>query len=194
MTESLDPHLDPEAIAAYVDNDQRAEGYAAIEAHLAVCAACRAEAAEVSHILRTAPHRRGLRPRIWIPAAAAAAFALLWIAPSALRDRTGSPHREEAITTTVPPRPIAPVGTVGLASALTWSSVPFANTYRVRLFDADGNRVWERESSDTVAVIPDSIALQSARSYYWRVEAQIGFDRWAASDLTEFRVHRDGRQ
>ena len=194
MTDSFDRHLEPEEIAAYVDDDARGELRASIERHLSACSDCRTEAAEVSRILRTAPRRRLVRRSIWVPAAAAAALAVLWVGPRALRERPGSPHREEAVTTTVAPRPIMPVGSVTTASALTWSSVPFATTYRIRLFDAEGNLLWEREVADTVAAIPDSIVVRSRLSYYWRVEAQTGFDRWAASDLVAFRVQRDGRQ
>lgn len=194
MTNSLDGHLEPDEIAAYVDRATSVEARASMEGHLFACAACRAEVAEVSRILRTTPHRGGVRRRTWVPAAAAAVLALLWVGPRAVRELQRSPHREEAVTTTVAPRPIMPIGSVPTASALTWSSVPFATTYRIRLFDADGNPLWEREVADTVAAIPDSIAVRSRISYYWRVEAQTGFDRWAASDLVAFRVQRADRQ
>lgn len=194
MTESFDRHLEPDEIAAYVDNAVRGDERASIQEHLVACAECRAEVSEVSSIMRTAPDRPGVSPRIWLPAAAAAAFALLWLGPRALREQTVPDHREEAVTMTVAPRPLAPVGVVDSVSVLVWSSVPYANSYRVRLFDADGMVIWERDAPDTVAAIPDSIVLRSQALYYWRVEAHTGFDRWAASDLIEFRVWRDGRQ
>ena len=76
--------------------------------------------------------------------------------------------------------------------ALVWSSVPYANNYRVRMFDADGTVLWEREATDTVVPIPDSMALRPLLLYYWRVEARTGFDRRAESDLVEFRL--EGRR
>ena len=44
------------------------------------------------------------------------------------------------------------------------------------------------EASDTVALFPDSIALVPGASYLWKVDARTGFDRWAASELTEFSI------
>src|SRR5438876_961968 len=48
--------------------------------------------------------------------------------------------------------------------------------------------VFATEASDTVALFPDSIALVPGASYLWKVDARTGFDRWAASELAEFRV------
>lgn len=194
MTEPLDRHLEPHEIAAFVDGSMTGEERASIDAHLSACPECRAEVVDVSRIVRTAPPARGVSPRLWIPAAAAAALALLWAAPRAMREDGAPQHREEAVTMTVAPRPIVPVGAVDTVSVLVWSSVPYANSYRVRLFDADGTVMWEREASDTVAAIPGSIALQPQRLYYWRVEAHTGFDRRAASDLVEFRIQRETRR
>jgi hypothetical protein len=193
MTERLDRHLEPHEIAAYVDGDVGGEARASIDTHLAACAECRAEVADVSRIVRTAPTARGTPRRILIPAAAAAALALLWIGPRALREQGTPEHRDDAVTMTAAPRPIAPVGSVDTASTLIWSSVSYANSYRVRLFDAEGTILWEQDVADTVVLIPDSIGPRPQLLYYWRVEAHIGFARSAASDLVEFRLQR-GRQ
>src|SRR5688572_19024755 len=80
-------HLESNEIAAYVDGDVHGEDRLSIQAHLAACAECRAEVAEVSRIVRTAPAARRIPSRVWIPAAAAAVFALVWLAPRALRER-----------------------------------------------------------------------------------------------------------
>jgi putative zinc finger protein len=193
MTEPLDRHLDPHEIATYVDGNVTGEARASIDAHLAACAECRAEVAQVSQIVRTAPTARGVSRRIWIPAVAAAALALLWVGPRAFRESGTPEHRDDAVTATVAPRAIAPVGVVDRATDLVWSSVPYANNYRVRLFDADGTVLWEREAADTVVPIPDSIALRPQLLYYWRVEARTGFDRRAESDMVEFRLQRSQR-
>ena len=193
MTDQLDRHLEPHEVANYVHGDIEGEARAFIDAHLAACAECRVEIADVSRIVRTAPAARGVARRIWIPAVAAAALALLWVAPQARREHGEPQHRDVPVTmvATEAPRPVAPIGTVDSVRVLVWSSVPYANNYRVRLFDADATVLWEREASDTVVPIPDSIALRTQLLYYWRVEAHTGFDRWAASDLVEFRI--DGR-
>ena len=189
----FDQHLRAEEIAAYVDGGVTGDARSAIEAHLAACAECRAEAVEVLRVVHSLPHARGVPRRIWIPAAAAAALALLWAGPQVLRDPPAFEHREEAVTTTVAPRPVAPVGAVDSARALVWSSVPQASGYRVRLFDADGTVIWEREAGDTVAVLPDSLRFRARLPYYWKVEAHTGFDRRAASDLVEFVPRRGGQ-
>jgi hypothetical protein len=190
MTERIERHLEPHDVATYVDGGVPGAERARIEAHLAGCTECRAEVTDVSRILRTAPAASGVPRRVWIPAAVAAAVALLWVGPRAFHDQDMTDHRDEVVTTTVAPRPIAPVGSVDTVSALVWSSVSDANSYRVRLFDADGAVLWEREAADTVVPIPSSLTLRSEVLYYWRVEADTGFDRSAASDLVEFRVRR----
>jgi hypothetical protein len=191
MTERFDRHLEVDETAAYVDGGVTGAERARMEAHLAGCADCRAEVADVVRIVRSAGTSRVRANRVWIPAAAAAVLALMWVAPHALRQQGQPEHREEAVTMTLAPRPLIPVGLVDTAGAFVWAAVPSANTYRVRVFDAEGTLMWERETADTLAAIPDSISLARERSYYWRVEAQTGFDRWAASELTEFRLRRD---
>jgi hypothetical protein len=190
--ERFDQHLEAEEIAAYVDGAAAGDARAAIQAHLAACSECRAEVAEVLPIVRALPRARRVRGRIWIPAAAAAALALLWAGPRALREPAVQEHREEAVTMTVSPRVVAPVGAVDSARVLIWSSVPAADRYRTRLFDSDGTVIWEHETGDTVAALPSSVALRRRLSYFWKVEAHTGFDRWAASDLIEFMVRRGG--
>lgn len=192
MTEPPDQHLEPHEVAAYVHGDARGEQRASIEGHLAACDECRAEVADVARIARTAPVSRPVTRRLWIPAAAAAALVLLWVGPRAFRQQVEE-HRDDAVTMTVAPRAIAPIGPVDAANALIWSSVPYANIYRVRLFDQDGTLLWEREVADTTLPVPDSISLRPQQPYYWRVEAHTGFERWAASDLAEFRVQRGRR-
>jgi anti-sigma factor RsiW len=191
QTES-DGHLPAHRIAAWADGTLAREERATIEAHLATCADCRAEAADVSRIVRSLPMARTVGRRTWIPAAAAAALALLWVGSRPLREPGLEQHREEAVTTTVAPRPIAPIDTVDRVTALVWSSVPGADRYRVRFFDAEGTVIWEGEDADTVAALPDSLALRAGRPYYWRVEAHTGFDRWVASDLIELVARRGG--
>ena len=188
MTRPPDRHLEAEETAAYVDGSIVGETRARLEAHLAGCADCRTEVADVSRIVRSAGTSRARSNRVWIPAVAAAVLALVWIAPRALRQDEAPRHREESVTLTVPPRPITPTGSVDSAPAFVWAAVPYANTYRLRVFEADGTLLWERETADTTTRPPDSIRLERARSYYWRVEAHTGFDRWAASDLIEFRL------
>jgi anti-sigma factor RsiW len=186
-----DGHLRPDEVAAYADGTVDADVRAAIQAHLATCAECRAEVADVFGVLGTLPHSRHVGRRVWIPAAAAAAVAAILLARPLPHESVGrrpgaGSHREAAMTATIAPRPLAPVGVVDSAGALVWSPVPSADRYHARLFDADGTVLWEGEVEDTVAALPAAVAIAPGRSYYWKVEAHTGVERWAASDLVDF--------
>jgi anti-sigma factor RsiW len=182
-------HLQSDEVAAYVDGSVSGEARARIEDHLGSCPDCRAEVAQVAHIVDTRPPPRWVGASVWI-GAAAALVAVLFVAPRMTHKPAAPEHREAAVTTTVAPSPAAPRGAVESVKVLVWSAVPYADGYRVRLFDATGSVVWESEGADTVARLPASIAIRSGRPYYWKVEARTGFDRWAASELVEFTVGR----
>jgi hypothetical protein len=63
-----------------------------------------------------------------------------------------------------------------------------ADRYRVTLFDADGAVRYEIELAGTVVILPDSVLPAPGGTYWWRVDARLGFDRWAGSALIEFSV------
>jgi len=83
---------------------------------------------------------------------------------------------------------------VAAVNELRWSPVAGADRYRVTVFDATGRVMYATEVSDTVVLFPNSVALVSGASYLWKVDARIGFDRWAVSALTEFRVAESRRR
>jgi hypothetical protein len=175
-------------------------------------------AAEIRAAAATGPSRVHRIARIALPLAAAAALLLVVRLPGvddggppinqlppvtvpvpgtsaptpAPSPRTGDPtapaHRAPPITAAVAPNPTAPVGAVADARALRWDAVPGADRYRVTLFDAEGVVLYETELPGTRAPLPDAVVLASGRTYYWRVEARTGFDRWAASDLIGFSI------
>src|SRR5438445_392982 len=68
------------------------------------------------------------------------------------------------------------------------AAVPGADRYHVTLFDAGGRVRYESQLADTVATLPDSVALVPGQPYLWSVEARIGWDRWTTSPLTAFSV------
>ena len=69
-------HLEASAVAAYVDGALSRPAAASVEAHLAQCAACRAEVVQITRAVRP---RRGRR-RSYVVASVAAAAAVLLIA------------------------------------------------------------------------------------------------------------------
>lgn len=182
MIEERDAHLDPAQIAAFVDHTATGGAQHRIETHLAVCADCRAEVADVARIVAESQRRRS-RPA-WIAGVAAAALVTMVVWPRG--DDLPVVHREAPVTTSIAPAAIHPVGPTDSVPALTWTAVPHAVRYRVRVFGNDGSVLWERESVDTTLAFPVSRALRAGRTYYWNVEAQIGFDRTVASELIEF--------
>jgi len=195
----IERHLDANDVVSFVEHAARGERLARIESHLARCAECREEVSEASRLVRSLPARRHWRGGA-IGAAAAAAVLFIFLWPRTTHDasnRSGSDvpmaveHRGAPTQASAAPRPISPVGLIDSVPSFLWSSIAEARRYRVRVFDADGNVLWERETADTSLPVPSSSHLEKGRSYFWRVEAETGFDRHVASDLTEF-VTRSG--
>jgi CHAT domain-containing protein/tetratricopeptide (TPR) repeat protein len=193
--------LDEIAMARFVDGVALPSEREAHIIHLAGCGSCRRQAASVIRVLadpgvaaevRLVEQRRnrwGARRRILGGAGliAAAALVLVLVRP----DRGGheiDQHRGPTITASAAPMPLSPIGEVSAATSLTWTGVPGAERYRVRLFDASGKSLFETQVADTVMALPDSVVLAPGRLYLWKVEARNGWDRWTPSDLIEFRI------
>ncbi len=189
-----DEHLDPRIVAGYVDRVLPDAERARIEAHLATCPECRAEVADAARIIATLPHTRRPRRGVMVSAAGIAAMLLVFLWPRADQDPGNPQHRESSVTTTIAPRVIAPIGGVDSADRFVWSSVPHASLYTLRIFDADGSVVWQRETPDTVLTPPPTLELRSSRSHYWKVEAQTGFQRSTSTELVEFSIRSQRRQ
>ena len=118
--------------------------------------------------------------------AAAAIVAVVALPGGSVDDP--STHRAPTITAAASPVLIGPVGIVANARALRWTGVAGADHYRVTVFDATGGVVYETETSDTTVELPGSVSLERGGSYFWKVEARTGWNRWSASDLVEFSV------
>jgi hypothetical protein len=178
-------------LAAYIDGTMSRGARAELEAHLAGCEACRLEVLQVDGILRAAPvmRRRALLP---LGALAAAAVLLLVLLPTRRTSAPGDAHRDPAVTATVAPAAIEPRGGIAELGQFTWSSVPEATRYSVRLFDARGAVIWEGEPTDTTIGVPTSVRLVSGERYFWSVRARTGWGRWVESPLTEFVVQPSG--
>jgi hypothetical protein len=186
--------LDDATLAALAEGALDAAARTALLPHLAACPRCRRVVASVARTLGdpavarevAAVVGRGRRPllRIGVPAAAAAAILLALAVPRWVNDRSGHRGPPGAVV----PSPLAPVGTVAEATALRWAAVVGADRYRVILFDAAGQALYETQLSDTVVSLPDSVALAPGRLYLWKVEARTGWDRWSASELVQFSI------
>ena len=190
--------LDEHTVAALADGTLDAAARGRALAHVATCALCRRAVASVAEALAAGPitheieivegrrRRRGPVLRVAVPLAAAATVLLLLWSPA--KDPFGRHRGPPPPPPATIPIPRSPVGAVAAVNDLRWSHVTGADRYRVTVFDATGGVVFATEASDTVVAFPDSITLVPGASYLWKVDARTGFDRWAASELTEFRV------
>jgi len=194
--------LDEDALAAFVSGV--GAGRAEALAHLTTCARCRHAVAMLTRLVtdeHIASEVRRSRAPAWprrvrwtVGMAAAAAIALLLLRPSRTDDLVlpGSELREPPITVVGGPALIAPRGRVAAVTILTWSHVPRAARYRLRLYDSVGTAVWENETTDTTVTVASAIPLASGATYFWRVEAKTGRNRWVASELAQFTLAHSG--
>jgi len=197
--------LDDDTVAALAEGTLDAEPRAGALAHLAQCDHCRRAVASVVRALaspdvarearvaergtRRAVHRVG-----WVAfgtAAAAAVLLLVWPPPS---NEPPPTHRAAPITAAPAPEAITPVGPVAEMRGLRWTPVSGADRYRVTVFDAEGSVLFETELTGTATTLPDSVGLAAGVTYWWKVDARLGFDRWAASPLIEFSIGGPSRR
>jgi hypothetical protein len=208
---TADACLSDAAIAELVDGVASEDRGAMLE-HVATCRRCLANVAGVARLLSDErmqrefqrlppPSIRSRRRRLAVGGpvglAAAAALLLTVAIPSDTRAPSEQPmHRDAVLTGTLAPRTIRPSAQTGHRGSLVWTSVPLADLYEVTLFGAEGSVIWVEETTDSVALVPDSLGLQAGETYFWKVRARTGWDRWSESDLTEFRIvaRPDGRQ
>lgn len=171
-------------IAAYLDRGLPEAERNRIEGHLAECGPCRAEVLEAQEFVgRVRPRRR----LIVFGALAAAAAAILFIAPATLRSRAGDEslmRAESATPTLVAHGPAGDVALQGLR--FVWASAPGAMTYRITLSRADGTQIWTMSSSDTAVTLPDSIELRPAERYLWITDALLSDGTTRSTGFREF--------
>jgi len=194
-SETLTPDCLPDdVIAALADGSLAPEVRGSVLPHVASCARCRGAVASLARALAEPAGAREISVfsgrrrwyRITVPLAAAAVLLLLLSSPAGERSpaHRGPPPPPPATT----PVPRSPLGAVAAVDDLRWSPVAGADRYRVTVFDATGRVMYASEVSDTVALFPDSVPLVPGASYLWKVDGRTGFDRWAASELAEFKV------
>lgn len=167
-------------MSGYLDHDLPQEERGQVELHLASCAECRHELAEIRRLqLR---HRRRWAVAL-VPTAAAAAI-LLAIAlprPGAPPSGTRAGPAPEPSLPIVAPSPSAdiPPGPI----TFVWRSAGPDASYTVTLQEADGRVAWTSSVADTVAVLPDSVAVGPGRTWFWFVDALLPDGRARSSGL-----------
>jgi hypothetical protein len=211
-----DTHLDDDVIETLLEGNgiESSKRHDAI-AHLSDCPICRSRLAAVSQLLDDAeivseidqldqpPAKPGFgRRRLYriVPAmiAAAAAVTIIVAAPGRIRGRNAAPantasvSREGIVAASAAPRILSPVTVAAAGDSLRWTSVPQADLYRIRIWNADGTVVWAEDTRDTTLPLPPQLA-RSGGPYLWEIKARTGWDRWVTSDFLEFTIHSDTR-
>ena len=185
--------MDERVIADFVDGrlDPGARERAVV--HLLSCARCRSVVKATSRLAAETtvtdqtPLRRWRRWSLPLGLAAAAALVLLLV-PRGGGENSSPGLREPLDTSIHAPLLVAPRGPVARVHQFVWSAVPRSNRYRLRLYTDEGDVRWTTETTDTLVALPDSVGLSHLATYFWKVEAQTEWRRWAASDLVEFRL------
>jgi anti-sigma factor ChrR (cupin superfamily) len=180
-------------IADFVDGRMTADQRAPVVTHLLTCARCRSFVKATGRLVAETAEAAQPSARRWrrwsVPVGLAAAAALvLLLVPRNGDDGSTPDMREPTVTSTIAPVPIVPPpgASVARVDRMVWSSVPGAERYRLRLYDGEGSVLWSVETADTSTALPDSVRLTPRVPYFWRVEAQAEWMRWAASDLVSF--------
>jgi len=191
--------LDDDTLAALAEGILEPETRDDALSHVAGCDRCRRIAAsvaraiadpEVARAARAERFARGSRVRRFTAASlivAAAAALVLLVLPSHVEESLPT-HRTRPIAAAAPPEVLRPIGTVAEARTFSWGPVPGADRYRVSLFDAVGAVLYEAELTGTVLTLPDTVRAVPGETYWWKVDARLGFDRWVGSSLIEFSV------
>jgi anti-sigma factor RsiW len=180
-------HLSPEALAGYLDDglprDERREA----ELHLAACAECREELVEGRRVER-AQRRRRWAP-VLLPATAAAAVLLAVVLPRQSTTpsdiRSGAEGDHLSIVSPEPSHEVAP-GTI----TFIWRSAGPGASYTLTLQEPDGRMVWSTAAADTLAILPDSIALAPGRTWFWFVDALLPNGPMLSTGVQRLRTAR----
>jgi hypothetical protein len=191
--------LEEPMVVDFVEGRLTPEERAPLVAHLLTCARCRSVVAATGRLLADDRVSREMisqavkpsRRRRWalpLGIAAAAAVLLLVLPRGAEHTDSSRGMREPAAGTMVAPIPLAPRASTARVSRFVWSSMPGVDRYRLRLYDDQGALRWTAEASDTSLALPDSVVLSAPATYFWKVEGQTDWRRWAASDLVDFRL------
>lgn len=177
----------------------------AFESHYLTCARCQNELRMVVAIRDVLPELqqasrvdysspapltgRWLRRHARVGAVAAAIAAVLAgvliVQPGA---RESLQHREPVPEAADAPRLEAPIGEVGTLAEFRWAPTASADLYKLTLYNAAGDVVWETDTRETHVALPDSLRLQPGALYLWQVNARIDWDRWVNSELVRFRI------
>lgn len=201
MSETNDPHLRDDVLAAYLDRALPAAERRVADDHLADCATCRDELVGMSKLVAgRGPVRQWPRLATSIAAVAAAAIAFAVIGPwrtatgpstapgDRMRESTqvdGAGRRAVMVVTPAEGETVTP-------RALRFVWHPFAPnaTYLLKLADDTSTVRWQFDTADTTLALPDSVQLERGRTYGWWVDALTTDGHVASTGVRRFRTAR----
>ena len=201
VSETNDPHLKDDVLAAYLDRALPAAERRVAEDHLAECVTCRDELVDTSKLVADRARVRRW-PRFATPVAAVAAAAIAFAVvgpwrsapgPRAARDDRmrestlvdGASRRAVAVVTPAEGDTVTP-GTLRFA----WHSVAPNATYLIKLADETSSIRWKQDTEDTTLALPDSVRLVPGQRYTWWVDALTADGRASSTGVMQFRTSR----
>ena len=165
-----------DALAALAVGDLSAEERVRVADHVAGCVRCSGDYRLLAEVHREAQAARPRRsPGPWLSIAAAAVVAVA--VGVALRVGPSTPATDH-LRGADPARAVTPAPDAKLAAPpaeLAWGAEAGAVRYRVRLFDARAERVWESEPSPAASQpLPPEVRarLTPGSSYFWVVDVE----------------------
>jgi len=183
VSETRDPHLRDDVLAAYLDQALGTTARSIADTHLADCASCREELVALSTLARSTSKRRRVLRVAGPLAAVAAGVLIVMFSPQSPAARSGAPSIRMRETTGVgtPRSPalvaVAPVDgdmirpDSSRPTRFIWKRDAPDAGYRLTLTDEGGSVRWSIDTSDTTVTLPDSVPLQRGQTYYWYIDA-----------------------
>jgi anti-sigma factor RsiW len=182
-------------IAAFLDGRLEGAELSRVQGILAADPAARQELIKASRIVASAPSTREPK-RSWVPAfatlAAAAAIAIVLIPARNLSRESAPVAAERRAPADDPPKIQVVVPAEGSPvrnddHPFTWRGVDGAS-YRVIVSDVAGNTVLQKNTTDTVLAIPESLLANEGATYYFAVYALLPDGSSLGSGAHEFVV------
>ena len=185
-------HLDSDIVAAYAQRRLDPAERVSAEAHLAGCADCRADLADVASMLSSARRRKRLLTIAPLLAAAGLAVVVVSRQPAepasvqAFRPGVGADRDRLNSLEALLPAPGATVSREGLRFA--WQSDGPDAVYEITVADSSGLALWHARTTDTSIALPDSVRLVSGGTVHWWVDVLLPDGRVASTGVRDFSL------
>lgn len=186
-------HLDSDIVAAFAERRLNPAERASAETHLAGCADCRADLADVTGVVSAARRRRHLIRAAPLLAAAAVLTVVVVNRPpavpvevQALRPGNDADRDRLNSLAALVPAPGATVSRAGLRFA--WQSDGPDAIYEITVADSSGLALWRARTPDTSIALPDSVRLVPGRTFHWWVDVLLSDGRVASTGVRDFAL------